>query len=91
MVDGHVAGDAVRLAVKGAGPGAAGGVAVAADLDVVAVAAEDVLAGAAAGLAGDRLPVGEEVAVVGAVVVVGGDGEAGEEGAGGRLGGDAGL
>lgn len=42
MVDGDVAGDAVCCAVEGACPGARGWVAVAADLDVVAVTAEDV-------------------------------------------------
>lgn len=46
--------------------------------------------GVARSLTGDRGPVGEEVAVVGAVVVVGSDGEAGEQGAGRRLGRNAG-
>ncbi len=50
-----------------------------------------VLPSAAVCLAGDGSPVGEEVAVIGAVVDVGCDGEAGEEGACGGLGRDAGL
>lgn len=42
MVNGDVAGDGVGGAVKGAGPGAISRVAVATDLDAIAVTAEDV-------------------------------------------------
>lgn len=87
MVDAHFAGDGVGGAVVRAGPGAGGGVTVGADLDAVAVAAEDVLAGVAVTL--DGVPGGEEVTVVGAVVGGLEDGELGEEAAGRRLAGDA--
>ena len=87
MVDAHFAGLGVSLAIVRASPGARGRVAVVADLDVVAITAKDKLAGVAVAL--DGLPVGEQVAVIAAVVVGLSNGQVGEQAAGSGLAGDA--
>lgn len=68
MVDADIGGVLVLGAVEERGPGAGGRVAVVADLDTIAVAAQHELARVAVGLALNRTPVREQVPVVAPVV-----------------------
>jgi hypothetical protein len=88
MIDVNVGCSTPRRAVVRAEPAAAGACACRVGYDVCAVALEDCFARVAG--AGLRDPVGEQVARVAVLRALGGDGEAGELGAGFGGGGDVG-